>query len=306
MKACKQVLFFFFLVIFQQQAVAQQVSGHWFGVGKVMVTGEHNAYLSELILKQKGKNVSGELQYYFRDSLFKVPVSGTYTGATRQLNLKPIPFIYYLSGSTKNGIDCFLAGKFTLIVNRTESILNGAFESDAAHRYTSPSIQFRFRYSTDTATIRKLDIVLDEPEAKETDSISTEVLTKKDTVITKPIDTLFKAREKVFIREIEVTSNQLRLELYDNGSIDYDSVSLYLNDQTILPKVKLDHRAIRKVIVLDSTRAFNELSMFAENLGMVPPNTAALILYDGDKRYELILTSDLNTTATIRIRRRKE
>lgn len=305
MKACKQVLFFFFLVLFQQQTVAQQVGGHWFGVGKVMVIGEHNAYLSELILKQKGKNVSGELQYYFRDSLFKVPVAGTYTSATRQLNLKPIPFIYYLSESTKNGIDCFLAGKFTLIVNRKESILNGAFESDEAHKYTSPSIQFRFRYSTDTTVIRKPEIVFDEPATNETDSIITEVLIKKDTITTKPIDSIFKTREKVFIREIEVTSNQLRLELYDNGSIDYDSVSLYLNDQTILPKVKLDHRAIRKVIVLDSTRAFNELSMFAENLGMVPPNTAALILYDGDKRYELILTSDLNTTATIRIRRKK-
>lgn len=305
MKAFKLVLFFFSLALFQQQVMAQQVSGHWFGVGKVMVTGEHNAYLSELILKQKGKNVTGELQYYFRDSLFKVPLTGIYTSATRQLNLKPIPFIYYLSESTKNGIDCFLAGKFTLIVNRKESILNGAFESDEAHKYTSPSIQFRFRYSTDTATIRKPDIIVDEPATNETDSIIAEVVTKKDTVATQPIDSIFKAREKVFIREIEVTSNQLRLELYDNGSIDYDSVSLYLNDQTILPKVKLDHRAIRKVIVLDSTRDFNELSMFAENLGMVPPNTAALILYDGDKRYELILTSDLNTTATIRIRRKK-
>ena len=305
MKAYKQVLFFFFLVLIQQDVVAQQVSGHWFGVGKVLVQGEHNAYLSELILKQKGKNVTGELQYYFRDSLFKVPVNGTFTSATRQLNLKPIPFIYYLSESTKNGIDCFLAGKFTLIINRTESILNGTFESDAAHRYTSPSIQYRFRYSTDTTAIRKPDSAIDEQETTETDSIVTAVIAKTDTLVTIPIDTVFKAREKLFVREIEVTSNQLRLELYDNGSIDYDSVSLYLNDQTILPKVKLDHRAIRKVLVLDSTKEYNELSMFAENLGMVPPNTAALIIYDGDKRYELILTSDLNTTATIRIRRKR-
>ena len=118
-------------------------------------------------------------------------------------------------------------------------------------------------------------------------------------------DSALTSREKIYVREIEVSGGPLKLQLYDNGSIDYDSVSLYLNDQLLIPKVKLDHRAIRKTIVLDSSLLFNELSMFAENLGMIPPNTAALIIYDGEKRHELILTSDLNKTATIRLRKKK-
>ncbi len=113
------------------------------------------------------------------------------------------------------------------------------------------------------------------------------------------MDSIPDLREKVFVREIEISGGPLKLELYDNGSIDYDSVSVYLNNRLLIPKSKLDHKAIRKTIVLDSTLAYNELSMFAENLGMVPPNTAALIIYDGDKRHELVLTSDLNKTATI-------
>lgn len=282
---------------------AQQVNGHWFGVGKVAVPGEHSAYMAELILKQKGKTVAGELQYYFRDSLFKLAVTGVFNSNTRQLSFKPVPFIYYLSRSTRNGIDCILTGNFTLIVNRTESILNGAFESDAAHRYTAPAIQFRFRYSTDTlsAPISPItETVVDEP-------VKDAVFIPAITPVAAPniIDTLFLAREKLFVREIEVSGGPLRLELYDNGSIDYDSVSVYLNSQLLIPKVKLDHRAIRKTIQLDSSLAFTELSMFAENLGMVPPNTAALIIYDGDKRHELILTSDLNRTATIRLRNRR-
>lgn len=283
--------------------LAQQVNGHWFGVGKVAVPGEHSAYMAELILKQKGKTVAGELQYYFRDSLFKLAVNGVFNSNTRQLSFKPVPFIYYLSRSTRNGIDCILTGNFTLIVNRTESILNGAFESDAAHRYTAPAIQFRFRYSTDTlsAPISPItETAVDEPEK---DTVFIPVITP----IAAPniIDTVFLKREKLLVREIEVSGGPLRLELYDNGSIDYDSVSVYLNNQLLIPKVKLDHRAIRKTIQLDSSLAFNELSMFAENLGMVPPNTAALIIYDGDKRHELILTSDLNRTATIRLRNRR-
>ena len=299
-------LFIGLIILFfswKQNISAQQVSGHWYGVGRVAVPGEHSAYMAELNLKQKGKTVTGELQYYFRDSLFKLTVNGIFNSANRQLSFKPVPFIYYLSKTTKNGIDCMLSGNFTLIINRTESVLNGAFESDAAHRYTTPAIQFRFRYSTDTlpaqnnlpATAAYDDTAtLPEPFIDTTDTTVT--------TIVPAVDTLSLLREKLLVREIEVSGGPLRLELYDNGSIDYDSVSVYFNNRLLIPKTKLDHKAIRKTIVPDSTLPFNELSMFAENLGMIPPNTAALIIYDGTKRHELILTSDLNRTATIRLR----
>jgi hypothetical protein len=93
--------------------------------------------------------------------------------------------------------------------------------------------------------------------------------------------------------------------MYDNGEIDYDSVSLFLNNKQILQKSMLTHKAIRLTIDLDPNLEVNELSMFAENLGMIPPNTAALILYDGNTRYETMLTSDLSKSATLRIRRKK-
>lgn len=307
MKLIKPLIYTLLLLFsLQKSSNAQQVNGHWYGVGKVMVAGEHSAYMAELILKQKGKIVSGELQYYFRDSLFKVKVNGLYNNNSRLLTLKPIPFIYYLSKSTSNGIDCILSGNFTLIVNRTESILNGAFESDAAHKYTTPAIQFRFRLSSDT-----LPGNINPKEEPETIPavIDTSITTADTTpiVITADsikIDPIYKAREKQFVTEMEVSGGPLKLQLYDNGSIDYDSVSVYLNDQLLIPKVKLDHKAIRKTVLLDSTREYNEITMFAENLGTIPPNTAALIIYDGEKRHELILTSDLNKSATIRLKKK--
>ncbi len=301
------IVFAFAFLCCKQIVLSQQVNGHWFGVGKVTVPGEHSAYMAEMILQQKGSTVTGELQYYFRDSLFKVSLSGQFNKNTRQLNLKPIPFIYYLSRSTKNGIDCILKGHFTLIVNRNESLLNGAFESDEAHRYTTPAIQFRFRYSTDTVPRpdNLKEEITDTTTAGEMVSFLKDTLASDKHRSTVVMDSIPDLREKVFVREIEISGGPLKLELYDNGSIDYDSVSVYLNNRLLIPKSKLDHKAIRKTIVLDSTLAYNELSMFAENLGMVPPNTAALIIYDGDKRHELVLTSDLNKTATIRLRKRK-
>jgi len=299
MKGMYGVLLFSIIAL---QSMAQNVTGHWYGVGKVAVPGEHSAYLSELIIQQKGTTVKGELQYYFRDSLFKVKVNGTYNNNTRKLSLNPVPFIYYLSTNTKTGIDCMLSGNFTLLVNRTESILTGAFESDDAHRYTTPDIQFRFKYSTDTASLPYARMQEDEID---TSTITTKVIEPKDTVVKKDsLPPVLVNREKIYIREITINNNSIRIDLYDNGSVDNDSVAVYLNDRLMIPPSQLTHRAIRKTISLDSTISMYELSMVAINLGNIPPNTAALIIYDGDTRHELILTSDLNRTATIRLKKK--
>lgn len=294
------------LLLWAAGARAQSLNGSWFGVGTVAVTGDYSNYLAELKLKQKGNKVSGELQYYFRDSLFTVPLSGVFNSQTRQLRISRIPFPYYRSTNTRTAIDCWMEGQFTLITSRQESVLNGRFTSEAAYRYTVPDIQFRFRFSTDTlpAVVKETPELPADTMAIETNALkhATEQMRQLRPENLSPV---YLSRPKTYVQEIMITNPSIRLELYDNGSIDYDSVSLYLNDSMILPKSKLDHKAIRLNITLDDSREEHELSMFAENLGMIPPNTAALILYDGTTRHELILTSDLNKTATIRLRRRK-
>ena len=45
--------------------------------------------------------------------------------------------------------------------------------------------------------------------------------------------------------------------------------------------------------------------LYPGDTGMIPPNTAALIIYDGKTRYETLLTSDLSKNAAIKIRRKK-
>ena len=44
----------------------------------------------------------------------------------------------------------------------------------------------------------------------------------------------------------------------------------------------------------------NELIMFAENLGSIPPNTALMVVTDGPNRYEVFMSSDLQKNASIR------
>jgi hypothetical protein len=286
----------------------QEVNGHWYGIGMIANTQDYNSYLSELVLRQKGSRVSGELNYYYKDSLVQAKLTGTYNRQTRKLSIRPFDMIYYRSPNAGNSIDCRLSGDFTLLISKASTSLNGRLFSDADHKYTVPDISYRFVKSDDTA-----NLVMHEPEPKPVIAMVT-ASEKKDT-ITKPMVAPnvsadlamenFTKRPKLFTKEIEVENNSLRLEIYDNGEIDYDSVTLYLNNKRILPKSMLTHRAIRLTIELDPALAYNELSMFAENLGRIPPNTAALVIYDGKLRYETLLSSDLNKSATIKLTRKK-
>lgn len=275
--------------------LGQQVNGHWYGIGNLQASGNYQSYMSELILRQKGKQVSGELNYYFKDSLVKAPVSGVFDEKSRKLFIKPFDMIYYRSPDARNSIDASLSGNFMLVTSKTGSVLTGSLTPDDDHKYTVPPINYRLTRSDDT-----LDLVMkeeDEPEAK------ADTLTKTAPVAetAPPVLETVTQRAKVYTKELEIENTSIRLEIYDNGEIDRDSISLFLNDKRVLPKSMLTHRAIRLTLQLDTSLPFNELSMFAENLGMIPPNTAALILYDGNKRYETLLTSDLSKSATLKL-----
>jgi hypothetical protein len=114
----------------------------------------------------------------------------------------------------------------------------------------------------------------------------------------------FTKRESVVVNEIEVNSDSLRVDVYDNGEIDGDIISVFYNQQLILYNQKLTHKSIHIDLVLDSTKGNNEISMFAENLGLIPPNTALMIIHDGKDKYEVRLSSSLEKNGVIRIRKK--
>jgi hypothetical protein len=115
----------------------------------------------------------------------------------------------------------------------------------------------------------------------------------------------FKKRRLVLGKEIEVLSDSVRLSFYDNAEIDGDSISVFLNSNLLMAHQELKDQALNIYVKLDSTRDINEVSMFAENLGKYPPNTALMVVNDGFKRYEVFLSSDFKGNATVRFKRRK-
>jgi hypothetical protein len=115
----------------------------------------------------------------------------------------------------------------------------------------------------------------------------------------------FKKRRQVFGNILEIASDSVRLSFYDNAEIDGDSISVFVNKQLVLAHQELTERAFNVYVKLDSLKEINEVSMFAENLGKYPPNTALMVVNDGDKRYEVFLSSDFKGNATVQFRRKK-
>lgn len=102
------------------------------------------------------------------------------------------------------------------------------------------------------------------------------------------------------IPEIKVDTGQIRLDFYDNGTVDGDSISVLVDNQLIVSHQKLSIKPITAFVTIDLKNTVHEVVMVAENLGSIPPNTALLIITAGDKRYRLFLTSTETKSAKAR------
>ncbi len=132
-------------------------------------------------------------------------------------------------------------------------------------------------------------------EPKVETSLNTIILPPSEKVL--PIG--FEKRSNAVLRTVPVESNTVKIELYDNGEVDGDSISLFYNGNILLAHKRLSQTPITLEIPVSVTE-INELVMYADNLGTLPPNTALMIVTDRNKRYEVRITSDLKKSGTIR------
>lgn len=114
--------------------------------------------------------------------------------------------------------------------------------------------------------------------------------------------TLSRVAESDFeqIKEIKVDTGTIRLDFYDNAQVDGDIITVLLNNQPLASNQKLTAKPITLEIKVDLEHKEQEVTMVAENLGEIPPNTALLIITAGGKRYQLYLTSTEKKSAQVR------
>jgi hypothetical protein len=138
------------------------------------------------------------------------------------------------------------------------------------------------------------------------DSTAVAIVKPADKDDSKKIVESFTTRKSVLNQVLEVESDSVRLSFYDNGEIDGDSISVFVNKRVVLTHQMLAAKALTVYLRLDSTLNDTEISMFAENLGKYPPNTALMVVTDGKHRYEVFMSSSLTENSTIQLRRKRK
>jgi hypothetical protein len=132
-----------------------------------------------------------------------------------------------------------------------------------------------------------------------TDSSLLTRLPRKEIPPPRQIPDLILTRENPLIKQIETTRGEIVIELFDNGQIDGDTVTVYDNNDLIISRAGLSHKPVSFHIKIDTLHPYHELIMVANNLGSIPPNTSLMVITANNKRYEVFISSSEQKNAKI-------
>lgn len=139
-------------------------------------------------------------------------------------------------------------------------------------------------------TIKRVDVTEPKPD------------TKKDITIKSKIPDVLKTRENNLVKTLIINSENVIVKIYDNGEIDNDTISVYLDNHLVLSKKKLTAAALTLNLKMDESNDEHELVMVAENLGEIPPNTSLMVVTAGEQRFEVRITSTEQKNAMVRFK----
>ena len=99
-----------------------------------------------------------------------------------------------------------------------------------------------------------------------------------------------------------MNNEEIQVRFYDNGEVDGDTISVYLDGKPLVTNKRLSTVPITLTLKMDPSNPEHTLVMVAENMGTIPPNTSLMIVQDGDKRYQASITSTEQKNAMVRFR----
>lgn len=104
-------------------------------------------------------------------------------------------------------------------------------------------------------------------------------------------------------RILEVKRPQLRLAVWDNGVVDGDIMTLYLNGKKVFERYKVRDR--KAYVDIELKEDHNFLVLHADDLGEITPNTVAISIYDGHREQIIVMSSNLEESGAVLIKQIK-
>lgn len=177
----------------------------------------------------------------------------------------------------KTGVDTF----------SEENTVNSTIEGESFYRFivsNTENIHNKYcRAASEVIMVTHTNVVIEEPVNWDTAKVVE--IDREIKIIQEPVNV--KKRTKV------------SLEVWDNNVEDGDIISLYVNNICVLEKHTLSKKK-KRIRNIPVNPGKNLVVMYAENLGKIPPNTAAMSIHINDKFLEKHhLTSDLEVCEAI-------
>lgn len=148
------------------------------------------------------------------------------------------------------------------------------------------------------------------PTVKKIDTVKTKTITapvvKTNPPVITPKPEVLKNRTNELVKTLVVTSPDVTVKLYDNGEIDGDTISVYLDNKLVLSSKRLTASPLIIKLKMDDENDDHELVMVAENLGRIPPNTSLMIVEAGGQRFDVRITSTQQKNAVVRFKYQKQ
>jgi hypothetical protein len=138
--------------------------------------------------------------------------------------------------------------------------------------------------------------VITEPKKKDSISVKPKELNPANKIT---LPKVLVERENNLVKTIQTDESFIQIDLYDNGTIDHDSISVFHNNIQVVKNGGLSYTPITIKVKMSKEDPRHEFIMVAENMGEIPPNTALMVITAGKKRYEVFLTSTEEKNAKV-------
>jgi hypothetical protein len=257
----------------------EDLNGIWKGTLTQAPGGCYPQYFLELQINFNGDRLTGKAyDYYDKAHFVKMSFTGRYNPSTHRLVIIENQVLEAdIPGECE---PCIKTYDLNYTRNGNLEELNGDWKGIfSSKRMVCPPGQIRLKRAIQS------DFPID--------------IDQSDTLATLQKTLHLKPREKTLTKTVTLHNPDVKIDLYDDGVIDGDSVTVFINNKLLLYHQMLTDRPL--------TIHFNafpnteyELVMYADNLGTIPPNTALLMVTSGPDKYEAFMSSSEQQSATIR------
>lgn len=107
------------------------------------------------------------------------------------------------------------------------------------------------------------------------------------------------SRDNKLIKTITTNNKKISIDLFDNGSFESDSISVYDNNVLLFDRIKLSYKEFHFELKFDDQTPIHELVLVAHKSGNATRNSSILIYKDEVIKEEFIISTNNKTNAKI-------